>query len=293
MEMILAILFIFCVCFGLLYIRLCGDIRSLSAQLEEIRSGSHMELTVNSRQKPLLMLCRKLNRVLTEKDGDHIRYENAQKQVKENITSLAHDIRTPLTGAAGYMQLARECEETARREHYLDAAQKRLTELEDMLEQMFLYTKLSGEEFSLAMTEVQVVPLLGDCLLGMYAQFEELGVSPNVTFESEGFCVRADEEALRRVFLNLIRNALLYGTGDITISQKRNSVVFENPVSGECDLNPERIFERFYKGDKARRKGASGLGLYIVKELMRKMEGDARVDLEEGRFSIMLDFKEI
>lgn len=290
MNILLILLCFACICLCFFYIRLRMEICSLTAQLEEIRRGSHMELTVNSRLKPLLTLCNRLNQVLAVKDANHIQYEKAEKLLKQNITGLAHDIRTPLTGASGYVQLAQECNDPAKKAHYLNAAGKRLTELKDMLDEMFLYTKLTSEDFSLSLEKIQVLPLLGDCLLSLYTRFEDLSVTPDVTFESESFSVRADEEALRRIFLNLIQNALLHGTGDISILQKGNNLIFKNSVAPDNIPDPAQLFDRFYKADSARRKGSSGLGLYIVKELTQKMNGKVNAVLENGQLEIVIQF---
>lgn len=285
------------ICVGsivLLYIQLCLNIRYLKKQLEEIERGSHIELTVNSRNKGLLALCIILNRVLTQKDKSHMQYEKEEKLLKQNIRGLAHDIRTPLTGAAGYIQLAGECGMTDadKRDHYLDTAKNRLAELEDMLEEMFLYTKLTAEDFALTTKRIQVLSVLSDCLLGLYARFEEKGISPQIQFEQEPFSVLADEEALRRIFLNLIQNALIHGSGDLYITQKGNTLVFENDIP-EGDLpRPERMFDLFYKGESARRKGSSGLGLFIVKELMMRMGGEAAAEItaDAKRLRVVLRF---
>ena len=284
------LLMLLCLCFGIFYVRLRMDIHNLSAQLAEIHRGSHMELSTNSRQKPLLALCRNLNQVLAARDRAHMRYEKAQKQLNQNITSLAHDIRTPLTGATGYIQLAEECENETKKNHYLAAAQKRLTELKDMLEEMFLYTKLTVEDYSLSIEKLQVLPLLGDCLLSFYTKFEDANLEPKVLFASEDFSVQADEEALRRVFLNLIQNALLHGAGNITILQQGNILIFQNSLAPDSLPDPEQIFDRFYKADPARRKGSSGLGLFIVKELIQKMDGQISAALENDclKISILL-----
>lgn len=287
------LIFILCVTAASLvfvYVRMQMDIDFLYKQLEEIERGSHIELTLNSRQKALRRFCEKLNRVLTQKDSSHIQYEKAEKQLKQNITGLAHDIRTPLTGASGYVQLARECEDADKRNHYLDAAEGRLAELEDMLEEMFLYTKLTGEGFTLSMHKLQVLPLLSECLLSLYTRFEERGISPEIVFEEEDFGILADEEALRRIFLNLLQNALIHGEGDISIIQEENRLIFENRVSEDCTLIPEQIFDRFYKGESARRKGSSGLGLFIVKELMEKMNGRVLAELQDGSLRLILYF---
>lgn len=293
MEIFLVAVCAICLYLGFLCIRNRMDLHSLYRQLEEVAEGSHIELTVNSRQKPMLALCRMLNRVLRIRDRDHFRYERAQRQLKQNISSLAHDIRTPLTGAFGYVQLAEECMDGKKREYYLQVVKKRLSELEEMLEEMFLYTKLTSEDFELNLEKLQVLPLLSDCLLNLYPKFEKAGIAPQVTFEAEDFSVMADREALRRVFLNLFTNVLVHGAEPFTIVQNRNRLLFTNPVSEGEEPNPEQLFDRFYKSAPARSRGSSGLGLFIVRELMRKMGGDAGAQLEDGQLEIALHFPEI
>lgn len=286
----LAVLSILCGWLLVQYTRSILEVRSIRRQLEEIERGSRMELGVYSRQREMLALCRKLNELGRQNMQGQIRYEKAQKQLKQNITALAHDIRTPLAGASGYVQLAGECRERGRQEYYLQAAEGRLKELGDMLEELFLFTKLSDTDFEPDMRRLQVLPLLGDCLVGMYLQFEEKGISQEVRFDSEGFRVDADEEYLRRIFHNLIRNALLHGTGNLVITQQEKRLTFENAVSETSRPDTEQIFEQFYKADSARRKGSSGLGLFIVKELMEKMGGGVKAELEQEKLRIILKF---
>lgn len=286
----LAVLSILCGWLLVQYTRSILEVRSIRRQLEEIERGSRMELGVYSRQREMLALCRKLNELGRQNMQGQIRYEKAQKQLKQNITALAHDIRTPLAGASGYVQLAGECRERGRQAYYLQAAEGRLKELGDMLEELFLFTKLPDADFEPDMRRLQVLPLLGDCLVGMYLQFEEKGISPEVRFDSEGFRVDADEEYLRRIFHNLIRNALLHGTGNLVITQQEKRLTFENAVSETSRPDTEQIFEQFYKADSARRKGSSGLGLFIVKELMEKMGGGVKAELEQEKLRIILKF---
>ncbi len=282
-----------CIILAIQYIRSILAIRSLRRQLEEIERGSHMEIGAGCRQREVLALCGQLNRLRQYWFQNHRQYEKAEKQLKQNITGLAHDIRTPLTGAAGYVQLAQECEDSSKCEHYLQIAENRLKELGDMLEELFLYTKLTSAEFEPNMCELQVLPLLSECLVGLYRQFEERGVSPEVDFESEGFRVRADEECLRRIFHNLIQNGLVHGGGGLVIRQRGCCISFENQVSETSMPDPELIFERFYKADLARRRGSSGLGLFIVKELAQRMGGQAAAELKGQMLTIRLEFPEV
>lgn len=308
MIIILILLSFTCIFLLIQYIHNIMDIRFLYQQLEELERGSHIELTTQSRQKHILTLCKKLNQLKKLYYQDQIRYEKAEKQLKQNITSLAHDIRTPLTGATGYVQLAEESNESKEQIHYLQAAENRMKELENMLEELFLYTKLTSEEFTLTLREIQVLPILSDCLIGFYWKFEEKGIIPEILFESESICVLADEEGLRRVFHNLIQNAFLHGIGEIHIYQK-NTIpeenqyintsniksftqytyfIFENKVSETSKPDINQIFERFYKADSSRQKGSSGLGLFIVKELIEKMNGSIKAELHGAHLKIIL-----
>lgn len=119
--MIAALIIFMILCVWLLaqYIRSILELRSICGQLEEMERGSHMELGVYSRRREVLKLCRTLNRLQRKQEQDRILYEKAEKQLKRNITALAHDIRTPLAGASGYVQLAGECREEDRRAYYL------------------------------------------------------------------------------------------------------------------------------------------------------------------------------
>ncbi len=266
------------------------EIRSVCRQLDELAQGSHMELFVTRKDKSFLELCRKLNLVMKLNRQKEIQYDKAQKRLKQNISALAHDIRTPLTSAAGYLQMGAECADEEKRDRYLNVSQDRLEELKDMLEELFLYTKLSSDEFELSIRPVQVLPLLGECLVGMYRQFEEKGVEPVVEFEDEGIRMMADEECLTRIFRNLIQNALLHGTGGITIRQAGRVLSFENPVAEDSEIDVAQIFDRFYKADGARRKGSSGLGLAIVREMTEKMGGTIDAVLAQNVLKVLINW---
>ena len=289
MVIVLVVSGVVSIILGVQYIRSILAIRSLCRQLDEIGRGSHMEIGTEYRQRDMLALCRRLDQLRQQWILSQRQYEKDEKQLKRNIASLAHDIRTPLTGAAGYIQLAQECSESARRERYLQTAGGRLKELGDMLEELFLYTKLTSAGFEFNLSEIQVLPLLGDCLVGFYHEFEKKGIVPEVEFESEGVKVLADEECLRRIFCNLIQNALQHGEEGLAIRQKGRTLFFENPMSGTSTPDTEQIFEQFYKADSARRKGSSGLGLFIVKELTEKMGGSVRAELAGEKLRIVLE----
>ena len=91
----------------------------------------------------------------------------------------------------------------------------------------------------------------------------------------------------------MIQNGLIHGRGGLSIRQSKTSVFFENLVSETSVPDTDQIFDRFYKADSARRKGSSGLGMFIVKELAERMGGQVEAQLNGQMLTIRLEFPEV
>lgn len=245
------------------------EIRHLLQQLEQVENGSQIELTVkNIRSQEFLELYRKLNEMADVSHKKELKYKRAQNQLKQTISNMAHDIRTPLTSAAGYLQMLTESSISEKRIRYESIIQKRIEELKDMLEELFLYTKLTSDDFTLDCRSTSVFPILSDCLLSFYHMFEEKEIVPDIQFEDETICILATHESLERIFRNLIHNALLHGDGGFSVVQKGTAFTFTNRIEKDKVIDTDKMFDRFYKADHSRKRGSSGLGLSIVKELV-------------------------
>ena len=107
-KAVLAVLAVLCICMAVQRVSGILEMQFLLRQLEEIGDGSQMELSTRSRRKQMLALCNRLNEIYRQKNQQLLQHKKAEKQLLLNITGLAHDIRTPLTGAAGYVQMALE-----------------------------------------------------------------------------------------------------------------------------------------------------------------------------------------
>ena len=196
------------------------------------------------------------------------------------MACISHDIRPPLAGAMGYLQLL---EAEPERREYLGIVLKRLGELEGLLDELFLYTRLQSEMAPLECRETAALPPLWDALADLCPQLEAAGITPDLRFDREDMTVWGDAAALGRVYRNLSVNALRHGGGD-------GVICFSNPLGPGPRPDPEHLFDRFYQGSPARGKEGAGLGLAIVRELMERMGAQASAGITGNTLEIKLTF---
>ena len=120
--------------------------------------------------------------------------------------------------------------------------------------------------------------------------FQEQEREPLISFENETIEILGDERQLRRVFQNLISNALSHGKGVLYIEQQGASLVFQNQVSDPEQLHPEQLFQRFYRTDASRQGTHAGLGLSIARELLERMGGKIQGERKDTMLCIKIEF---
>ena len=257
--------------------------------LEETPAESNLRLTLRMSGAAPRRLCRAVNRRLEE--GRRLRLETSKREqeLKYTMACISHDIRTPLAGAMGYLQLLEG--EPERQAEYLGVVQKRLEELEELLEELFLYTRLQSGSLPLECGVIAALPPLWDALAEFYPRLEAAEVEPELRFDQEDLKVWASPEALGRVYRNLLANALRHGGGGLAVSGREGELCFSNDLLPGSAPDLERLFDRFYQGGPARAEGGAGLGLSIVGELMERMGGRASAEIAGGRLEIRLSFR--
>ena len=288
-----AILFFLSITALLLYRR---QVRGLSEQLKDLEPGSNQRLTCSVRDRNILSLCRLVNTYIDSQQKLVLQAREAEEELKYTIASVSHDIRTPLTGASGYMQMAEKTEDPDKRKEYCRIVRGRLKDLEQLLDQLFLYTKLTSQEISLQMEPVSLFPLVCEVLTGFYGKFQEQNREPSLDFQEEAIQIQGDSSQLKRVLGNLVSNSLSYGLGTLFIVQKGNTLTFSNKVKDPGSIDPDQMFVRFYRGDPSRNASKSshaGLGLSIARELTQAMGGKIEARLHEDIWEIVLTFQGI
>lgn len=232
------------------------------------------------------------NRILRKEREEKRRVLKENAVYRESITSISHDIRTPLTSAKGYLQMLQKDISAEKKEAYIKTVEQRLDHVTDMLNQLFEYARIEAGEMEFEPEEFNAVNVFADTIALFYDDFLEKGSEPVITLPKEPCRIRTDRHAFVRITENLIKNALVHGSGDYRFSLEEGNGQMVINVSNLTDSiekqDIDKIFDRFYTTDKSRSQKTTGLGLAIVKRFTENMGGNVSASLEHGRFSIEL-----
>ena len=293
-SIVLCIMLIISLVYHIIYRRQVEGLSRQTAFLNEKKTELKINTDLNAKElKSLAAEIRRLNDSFNETKISLMKQDAA---LRETITNLSHDIRTPLTSLDGYFQLlASEKIDQDKKEHYLGIIRNRIESLNSMLDELFTYAKLQDINYSIELSEIDITAVTADILMSFYDDIAGRGEEPVVSLPDEQVLINGNKEAYTRVVQNIIRNALVHGKNlSVSLRREASDVIFE--CSDEL-LNPDtvidtsRIFDRFYKADKARTNAkGSGLGLAITKELVERMGGKISAECREGRFSIRVLF---
>ena len=265
-----------------------AQLLEMARALEETPTESNLRLTVRMSGTAPRRLCQAVNARLDEGRRLRLETQRRERELKYTMACISHDIRTPLAGAMGYLALLEG--EPERQAEYRSIIDKRLRELDELLDELFLYTRLQSGSLPLECRELAALPPLWDALAEFYPQLEAAGVEPELRFDREDMTLWASPEALGRVYRNLIANALRHGGGGLTISGRDGVISFSNALPPGPRPDPEHLFDRFYQSSPARAKGGAGLGLSIVQELMERMGGQVSAAIMGDTLEIKLSF---
>lgn len=272
-----------------------SQIRDIGGQLDFI--GEHQSfkwLTTQIKPPEVERLMDACNALLMRQRELEQQFVHRNEEINTTIISLSHDIRTPLTALDGYLQLAGRSGEPEQQAHYVQQAQSRIRQMIQLVDELFLYTKLQNPEYRFELTALDGNAILAHSLFGLIDDFTRIGQEPVLELPEHPLWITANANALERVFANILQNYLLHGAGVLTVRwvDERDvlRLVFANPLREDHPVEIGRVFTRFYKEDSSRTVHSSGLGLAIVKSLMDKMNGSADAWLDNGEFHISVTF---
>lgn len=240
------------------------------------------------------MLSDRLNDLLELRRKEKQYYQEKETLIADTYTNLSHDIRTPLTSLDGYFQLMEACENVEEQRRYLNIIHERIHSLNEMLEELFMFTKLKNESYRLELTSCCINRILKETVFSYYDDWVRREIQPDIQITEEQLYIDGNKQGLSRIIQNVIKNGLDHGEKKIRIVLKReqNRAVLRisNQVIASEKIDIEHVFDRFYKADAARSKTSTGLGLSIAREFVRRMNGEIGAKIEENEFIVEMSF---
>ena len=240
------------------------------------------------------MLSDRLNDLLELRRKEKQYYQEKETLIADTYTNLSHDIRTPLTSLDGYFQLMEACENVEEQRRYLNIIHERIHSLNEMLEELFMFTKLKNESYRLELTSCCINRILKETVFSYYDDWVRREIQPDIQITEEQLYIDGNKQGLSRIIQNVIKNGLDHGKKKIRIVLKReqNQAVLRisNQVIASEQIDIEHVFDRFYKADAARSKTSTGLGLSIAREFVRRMNGEIGAKIEENEFIVEMSF---
>ena len=219
-------------------------------------------------------------------------YEQGNLELKEAVTNISHDLRTPLTAIYGYLNLLKkeECPEHIKR--YLDAIENRAQALKQLTEELFRYTIVISEAEEMTLQVLPLNGILESSISAYYSVLKQNHIVPEISIPDQQITGRVNENALSRVLGNILSNAVKYSDGDLKIVLSEDGDIrISNHASGLSEVQAERLFDRFYTVNTARK--STGLGLSIAKALMEKMGGTITADYRENVLEICVSVQKL
>ena len=211
--------------------------------------------------------------------------------LKETISNISHDLRTPLTSLIGYLQLLQKTNLTVEQTEYLNISISRGKYLQTLINDFYDITVLENKNSIPNLTKINLNTIITEIVLSFTEQFEQKKITPTINFLNTSTYVLADETMLKRIITNLISNVIRYGTKELKVTISHNDFVdvkFQNLISSNTNIDITKIFEQFYTADISRNQSGSGLGLYIVKLLTEKMNGKVSATFKDNELVISL-----
>lgn len=260
---------------------------------EELKDHLNMDtntlLTVSSRNKWICMIAGKLNQQLRILRKERLRYQRGDRELKEAVTNISHDLRTPLTAICGYLHLLSSEEEPEKIKHYLALIENRIGVMTGLTEELFQYSVILTKPEELNIAPVDIGNVLEESLAAFYAAFTTKGIVPEIKMPETRVIREVNKNALARIFENLIGNALKYSDGDFkVVLYKDGRICFSNMAGELNEVLVGRIFDRFFTVETAR--NSSGLGLSIAKNFTVRMGGKIWAEYQEGRLIVTVMF---
>ena len=277
----------------LLNIILAFSLFSWKRQICEITKqiSENKKLRISLSNKQIEKLAGIINEKKHLEQKTNIQIIQEKEQLKHSIANISHDLRTPLTSIQGYLTLLKDCEDKEEQEHYFSVIQAKTDYLTELVQIFYDLSLIESDDYILGIEKIDVNRIVTDCLIDKYNELKEL--TPTIKIENAPVWIIGNAVACKRIIDNLVTNAIRYSDDYIEIVMDADGIfTVKNTTSELKNIDVNILFQKFYTVDTSRSNGNTGLGLYIVKELLNKIEGGIKeISYKNNILTVSVYFK--
>lgn len=246
-------------------------------------------LSLPNRDREMRLLTSTLNQELRSLRQDRLRYQQGDRELKDAVAGISHDLRTPLTAISGYLELLKSQQLPPDATRYLEQVESRTQSMKRLTEELFQYSVAASTE-KLELEPVDLGRALEETLLAFCGALESRGITPEIHLTEKKVIRYLDPGALNRVLGNLLTNALKYSAGDLSVSLDESGRIAVSNSAPQLDpITTGRLFDQFYTVEAA--KNSTGLGLSIAKALTERMGGRIWAEFSQGRLTLLVEWQ--
>ena len=276
--------------------RVKKEISEIADALEDIKNGNGNRRILAETHELVAPLAYAINDIILSYEKRLSAYHQTDETNRQLMTSLSHDVRTPLTTLIGYLDAAHKgIVDGKERDDYIETARRKAHDLKEYIDVLFDWFKLGSNEFSMNIAESDLTELTRNILIDWIPIFEDTQVDFSIDIPEQPFRVQIDPDGYMRILNNLIQNVISHSHADkieIALSEQNGNIkilLSDNGIGIDKE-DLKHIFDRLYKCDKGRSEKGSGLGLSIVHELVEKLNGTITADSTPGKGTIFTLF---
>ena len=256
---------------------------------DRLTADTNTLIDISSRDRCMRKLATDINIQLRLLRSQRNLYLSGDRELKDAVTNISHDLRTPLTAICGYLELLKKEDQSDAIRRYLTIITERTEAMKALTEELFRYSVIASTSDSMELVPVNINHVLEESIAANYAALSNAGITPEIIIPKEAVHRSLNRAALIRIFNNLITNAVRYSDGDLTIELREDArISFSNTAAELDEIQVGKLFDRFYTVESARQ--STGLGLSIAKILTEQMGGEISANYAGNRLSILLIF---
>lgn len=266
------------------------EFRRINKQITE-NLDEYANIKTKSVDKDIENLVVSINLIFDSRQKIVAQKNKNEEKIRESISNMSHDLRTPLTSIMGYLQMIKsEKSSEVDKKEYMDIVEKRTKSLQQLISSFYDLSRMEGNEYNFNYKKVNLSSILCENIAVFYNDFRNNNIEPIIEIDENVKDIISDDGAINRIFSNLIINMIKHGENfvKITLRQENDVIITEfiNKATRLTQENVDKLFDRFYTVDNSRSDKNTGLGLYITRIMVEKLGHSISSKIDNGYLKI-------